>query len=148
MARLKTFTEDSIFEAADATALQLEVPPAATTVVNSEILALSNTVNFSAASPARPLRVSRQGLVVTLSGGVTVNTAGYIQGDTLRQVALLPAEYRPAEPVSSPGVVSISAGANFQVFVSNDGSVNFLRYQGSQAAGIAVQFSMVWSVQP
>ena len=100
MARLKTFSEDTIFTAADATSLQLEVPPAATAQVSANTLSIVDTSQFVGSTSSA--RVLRQGLQCSITARITVINAGYVVNTSTRHLFNLPVEYRPATQQDLP----------------------------------------------
>ena len=145
MARLKQFVDGQPFTAQDATDLQLEVPPAATTASKVQVLSITDLTNFAQVPSVDLPSVGRQGLQCVLSGVVRVKTANWV-GTGFRTVVQLPEEFRPSNQILAPGMTSLT---HIPIIVINtDGTVQ-IRLNGvnSHAANMDVYFNVSYLVE-
>lgn len=143
MARLKTFSEETIFTAADANMLALEVPPAATTQVSSASLSIADTANFGTSTT--PNKVGRQGLQCVIEGSFITKTANYLGGGFRQPLGVLPLQYRPGSQLLWPVITSESLIVLF--ILGTSGMMEF-RINGSSThpANMHTYFSVAYSV--
>lgn len=93
------------------------------------VATILDSTNFGPYSPGNVLKVVREGKMVSLSGTWAVKTAGYIQGNSSRIFAQLPAGFRPRAHFYQ--IMQGSGQTSYLLSIGTDGKISASRSTGA-----------------